>query len=95
MAERCSDRLTQLGQGDSTLHEANPKRGVPACLPLDLTSVQGVPRKLIPQLSSLVVGLVTCCPAFHVLQSPGPSGSLGERAQPPLEGKGESLLSYP
>lgn len=74
--------LAQLRQVDSTLHKANPKGGVPACLPPDLASLTGsspiisvrtkAPRKFVPQLLSIVVELVTCCPAFHVPKSTGP-----------------------
>lgn len=51
--------------------------------------IEGVPDisvasygKFVLQLLSLVVWLVTCCPPFHVLKSPGPLGGLGERESP-------------
>lgn len=69
VAGHCTDGLAQLRQVDCSLPKTNSKGGVPACLLPDLASltggppshlfIQGAPRKLVPQLWSTVVGLVT------------------------------------
>lgn len=90
MTGHCNNRLTLLRQADSIGRQS--QQG-PRCFsasrltggpPVLYLSIEGVLRKLSPQFSSLIVGLVTCCPAFHVPKCPGPQ----------REGR-VSLLNYP
>lgn len=83
MTGHCNNRLTLLRKVDSTLQEDNLSKASLASLPPDLASLTGGPpfllylsiqrvlRKLSPQFSSLIVGLVTCCPTFEPWPSKG------------------------